>query len=206
MTVTRVRFHVEFSYRTRDACADFLALRLTSLHPVLRHFRVCRNARCAFGLLPFFGTPVLMGPLKVISEPRVRPSSVSPDEGKNGVGQRHRVVCRALLAGSGSPRSLEFCGCGPASSFSQPRLTRFRSRARRTVSPLPSAAYRGRSRCRRALPPLHCAMEEEEATAPPSPGVAAGGSYRRGFEFAGAGAHVRTVSVMPLVVSNVRNG
>ncbi|MQL68931.1 hypothetical protein Taro_001200 [Colocasia esculenta] len=73
------------SYRTRDASADSLALRLTSLRPVLWHLRACPSARCAFGLLPFPGTPILVGPLRVVSEPRVRPSSVSPDEGENSV-------------------------------------------------------------------------------------------------------------------------
>ncbi|MQM03799.1 hypothetical protein Taro_036594 [Colocasia esculenta] len=83
-----IRFRIEVPFRARDACADSLALRLTSLRPVLWHLRACPSARCAFGLLPFPGTPILVGPLRVVSEPRVRPSSVSPDEGENGVGQR----------------------------------------------------------------------------------------------------------------------
>ncbi|MQL88160.1 hypothetical protein Taro_020716 [Colocasia esculenta] len=40
------------------------------------------------GLLPFPGTPILVGPLRVVSEPRVRPSSVSPDGGASSSSSR----------------------------------------------------------------------------------------------------------------------
>ncbi|MQL86911.1 hypothetical protein Taro_019446 [Colocasia esculenta] len=68
----------------------FDPLRLTSLRPVLWHLRACPSARCAFGLLPFPGTPILVGPLRVVSEPRVRPSSC------RGAGQLVRSHCLAL--------------------------------------------------------------------------------------------------------------
>ncbi|MQL76769.1 hypothetical protein Taro_009180 [Colocasia esculenta] len=71
------------------------ALCLTSLRPVLWHLRACPSARCAFGLLPFPGTPILVGPLRVVSEPRVRPSSC------RGAGQLVRSHCLALH-GSGA--------------------------------------------------------------------------------------------------------
>ncbi|MQM17875.1 hypothetical protein Taro_050855 [Colocasia esculenta] len=51
--------------------SDRAALRLTSLRPVLWHLRACPSARCAFGLLPFPGTPILVGPLRVVSDPRL---------------------------------------------------------------------------------------------------------------------------------------
>ncbi|MQM07399.1 hypothetical protein Taro_040246, partial [Colocasia esculenta] len=70
-------------------------LRHTSLRPVLRHLRACPSTRCAFGLLPFPGTPILVGPLRVVSEPRVRPSSC------RGAGQLVRSHCLALH-GSGA--------------------------------------------------------------------------------------------------------
>ncbi|MQM18656.1 hypothetical protein Taro_051651 [Colocasia esculenta] len=72
--------------------SDRAALRLTSHRPVLWNLRACPSTRCASGLLPFPKTPVLMGPLRVVSEPRVRPSSVSLDGGENGVGQRGTIV------------------------------------------------------------------------------------------------------------------
>ncbi|MQL82655.1 hypothetical protein Taro_015135 [Colocasia esculenta] len=83
----------------------------SSLSPGARHLRACPRDR----LLPLPGTPsparLLEGVLRAAG---VLKSLTWSRKGKRW-GKRHRVICRALLAGSGRRGGLVLFRCGPAS-------------------------------------------------------------------------------------------